>query len=90
MWQISARKSKGMPALDFPYAQIKTSISKAQWNLQEQKVYMTKPPDVDIENSYFYATREELDSLAFNAEAAEYDLADQPIEGFRHSLHHCG
>ena len=71
---------EGMAALEFPYAQIKTSISKAQWNLQEQKVYMTKPPDVDIENSYFYATREELDSLAFNAEAAEYDLQTSQLK----------
>jgi len=71
---------EGMAALDFPYAQIKTSISKAQWNLQEQKVYMTKPPDVAIENSYFYATREELDSLAFNAEAAEYDLQSSQLK----------
>ena len=71
---------EGMAALNFPYAQIKTSISKAQWNLQEQKVYMTKPPDVDIENSYFYATRKELDSLAFNAEAAEYDLQTSQLK----------
>ena len=71
---------EGMAAIDFPYAQIKTSISKAQWNLQEQKVYMTKPPDVDIENSYFYATREELDSLAFNAEAAEYDIRTSQLK----------
>ncbi|MCK5702458.1 MAG: hypothetical protein KAI29_14940, partial [Cyclobacteriaceae bacterium] len=71
---------EGMAALDFPYAQFKTSISKAQWNLQEQKVYMTKPPEVDIENSYFYATREELDSLAFNAEAAEYDIKTSELK----------
>ncbi|NJN25018.1 MAG: hypothetical protein HC819_03045 [Cyclobacteriaceae bacterium] len=71
---------EGMAALDFPYAQIKTSISKAQWNLQEQKVYMTKPPDVDIENSYFYATRKELDSLAFNAEAAVYDIPSSQLK----------
>jgi hypothetical protein len=71
---------EGMAALEFPYAQIKTSISKAQWNLQERKVYMTKPPDVDIENSYFYATRKELDSLAFNAEAAEYDLQTSQLK----------
>ena len=71
---------EGMPAIDFPYAQIKTSISKAQWNLKEQKVYMTKPPDVDIENSYFYATREELDSLAFNAEAAVYDIPTSQLK----------
>ncbi len=71
---------EGMAAIDFPYAQIKTSISNAQWNLQEQKVYMTKPPDVDIEHSYFYATREELDSLAFNAESAEYDLQTNELK----------
>lgn len=71
---------EGMAALDFPYAQIKTSISNAQWNLQEQKVYMTKPEEVDIENSYFYATREELDSLAFNAEAAEYDIQTSELK----------
>lgn len=65
---------EGMAALNFPYAQIKTSISNAQWNLNEHKVYMTKPADVDISNSYFYATRKELDSLAFNAEAAVYDI----------------
>lgn len=71
---------EGMAALDFPYAQIKTSISNAQWNLQEQKVYMTKPPDVDIEHSYFYATREELDSLAFNAESAVYDIETSELK----------
>lgn len=71
---------EGMAALNFPYAQIKTSISKAQWNLQEQKVYMTKPADVDIDNSYFYATRKELDSLAFNAEAAEYDIRTSQLK----------
>ncbi len=71
---------EGMAAIDFPYAQIKTSISKAQWNLQENKVYMTKPPDVPIDNSYFYATRKELDSLAFNAESAVYDLESSELK----------
>lgn len=71
---------EGVAALNFPYAQIKTSISRAQWNLKERKVHMTKPPDVDIENSYFYATRKELDSLAFNADAAEYDLETSQLK----------
>ncbi len=65
---------EGVAALEFPYAQVKTSISKARWNLAEEKVYMEKPEDVDISNSYFYTTREELDSLAFNATGATYDL----------------
>lgn len=71
---------EGVAAIEFPYAQIKTSIHKAQWNLGEQKVYMTKPPEVALENSYFYATRKELDSLAFNADAAEYDLQTSELK----------
>lgn len=71
---------EGAAAIEFPYAQIKTSIHKAQWNLREQKVYMTKPPEVALENSYFYATRKELDSLAFNADAAEYDLQTSELK----------
>jgi len=65
---------EGVAALTFPYAQYKTSISKAVWDLENQKVTMSKPDDVDIANSYFYTTRKELDSLAFNAAAAEYDI----------------
>lgn len=65
---------EGVAALEFPYSQMKTSISKATWNLADQKVIMEKPENVDIRSSYFYSTRKELDSLAFNATGAEYDL----------------
>lgn len=77
---------EGMAAFDFPYAQIKTSISNATWDLSEGKVYMVKPEDVPIESSYFYTTREDLDSLAFNAEAAEYDLktSELKVSGIPH------
>ncbi len=64
----------GAAALEFPYAQVKTSISNARWDLSEEKVYMEKPPEVDIKYSYFYTTKKELDSLAFNATGATYDL----------------
>ncbi len=77
---------EGMAAIDFPYAQIKTSISNATWDLSEGKVYMKKPEDVPIEYSYFYTTREELDSLVFNAEAAVYDLekSELMVSGIPH------
>lgn len=65
---------EGIAAIDFPYAQFKTSITKAVWDLNTQKIQMTKAPDVPIENSYFYTTRKDLDSLSFNAEKAEYDI----------------
>jgi hypothetical protein len=65
---------EGMAAINFPYAQFKTSISNARWYLDDRTVVMNKPEDVDIRNSYFYATREELDSLAFNASKAVYNM----------------
>lgn len=64
----------GDAAIEFPYAQFNTSITRAVWDLENKKVLMSKPQDVPIEDSYFYTTREELDSLAFNATAAEYDM----------------
>ncbi len=67
-------EEEGVAAIEFPYAQFKTSITKAVWDLQEETVKMSKPKDVDIANSYFYATREELDSLVFSAEEAIYRI----------------
>jgi hypothetical protein len=79
---------EGDAALDFPYAQVRTSISKATWDVAAGKISMSKPPEVDISQSYFYTTRKELDSLAFNAEAAEYDLTTQQlrISGIPHIM----
>ena len=65
---------EGEAVLEFPYAQFKTSIPEARWDLNQHKIFMSKPPDVPLENSYFYTTREELDSLRFSATAAEYDI----------------
>jgi len=70
----------GEASLEFPYAQFKTSIPEARWDLNTQKIVMTKDPDVPLENSYFYTTRKELDSLNFNAEKAEYDIASQQLK----------
>ena len=64
----------GDAAIEFPYAQFNTSITRAVWDLEGQKVFMSKPENIPIEDSYFYTTREDLDSLAFNATAAEYDM----------------
>ncbi len=70
---------EGTAAIEFPYAQFKTSIPRARWDLAAQKITMSKAPDVPIENSYFYTTRKDLDSLRFNAEKAEYDLKTQQL-----------
>ena len=71
---------EGTAAIEFPYAQFKTSITDARWDLSTQKISMTKDKDVAIENSYFYTTRKELDSLVFNAEKAEYDIQSQQLK----------
>jgi len=71
---------EGIAAIEFPYAQFKTSITDARWDLSTQKISMTKDKDVPIENSYFYTTRKELDSLVFNAEKAEYDIQLQQLK----------
>lgn len=71
---------EGEAAIDFPFAQFKTSIPKMRWDLDEQRITMSKDPDVPLENSYFYATRKELDSLNFNAEKAEYNLKTQELK----------
>lgn len=71
---------EGVAAIDFPYAQFKTSIPNARWDLDEQRIIMSKDPKADIENSYFYTTRKELDSLHFNAERAEYNLKTQELK----------
>jgi len=65
---------EGAAALSFPYAQMNTSITNARWDLSEQKIFMRKPKDAPLESSYFYTVNEDLDSLSFNATAAEYDM----------------
>ncbi|MFM7485466.1 MAG: hypothetical protein ACKO13_00960, partial [Cytophagales bacterium] len=71
---------KGVAAFEFPYIEFTTSIPNARWDLATQKIVMTKSADVPLENSYFYTTRQELDSLHFNAEKAEYDLQKQELK----------
>lgn len=76
--EISPEK-EGQAALEFPYAQFKTSITKAKWDLDSGTITMTKPEDVPLSSSYFYTTRKELDSLRFNATQAIYDIKSQEL-----------
>ncbi|MEP4532418.1 MAG: hypothetical protein ABJ004_04980 [Cyclobacteriaceae bacterium] len=64
----------GVAAISFPYAQMNTSITQAVWDLEDSVVTMSKPPNVPIEDSYFYSTREQLEGLKFSAERADYDF----------------
>ena len=69
----------GAAALSFPYAQFKTSIPTARWDLSSQKIVMTKAEETPIEDSFFYTTRKDLDSLSFQATGAEYDISKQEL-----------
>jgi len=71
---------QGVAAINFPYAQFRTSIPTARWDLNTQQILMTKGPEVPIEDSYFYTTREDLDSLRFNATQASYDIKTQQLK----------
>ncbi len=73
-YAVISPEIEGEAAIEFPYAQFKTSITRARWDLEDQKITMIKPDDVPLESSYFYTTREDLDSLSFNAAKAEYDI----------------
>lgn len=70
----------GSAAIDFPFAQFKTSIPNMRWDVSGKKITMRKEPDQPLEDSYFYTTRKDLDSLAFNAERAVYDLVTQELK----------
>jgi hypothetical protein len=70
----------GEAAINFPFAQFKTSIPNARWDLTANTVTMSKGANVPLEDSYFYTTRKDLDSLSFYAERAEYDLNTQELK----------
>ena len=79
-YAIVSPEVEGVAAIEFPFAQFKTSITQARWDLGEEKITMTKPEDVPLESSYFYTTREDLDSLRFNATKAEYDIKTSELK----------
>ena len=70
---------EGDAALNFPFAQFRTSIPSATWDFSAQKIVMSKSPSVLLDNSYFYTTREDLDSLSFVGSDAEYDIAGRKL-----------
>ena len=67
-------EKRGVAAFSFPYAKMKTSITEATWDLEDSIITMTKPPNVPLKDSYFYTTREDLDSLVFTGDRATYDI----------------
>ena len=73
-------EEEGVAALEFPFAQFKTSIPTAKWEFSKKLITMEKPQSIDISKSYFYTTREDLDSLAFNATGAVYDIENLTLK----------
>lgn len=69
----------GEASLEFPFAQFKTSIPSAVWDVNGKTVTMSKPEDVPIEQSFFYSTNKRLDSLAFSATDGFYDIEKKEL-----------
>ena len=57
-------------SMEFPYAAYKTSISRAQWNMNAKTIAMKG----DVKTSTFTGTSDELEGLTFNGAAAIYDI----------------
>jgi len=64
----------GRAAIEFPYAQFKTSIPTAKWDIEGKNIVMSKPDSTSLDNSFFYSTNTTLDSLVFNGSQAYYDI----------------
>ncbi|WP_460968980.1 hypothetical protein [Spirosoma migulaei] len=56
-------------SIEFPFAAYKTSINRAQWNVNAKTIAMKG----DVKTSTFTATAEEQEGLTFNGSAALYD-----------------
>lgn len=69
----------GTASLEFPFAQFKTSIPTAIWDVKGNMVTMSKPADVPIEQSFFYSTNKRLDSLAFSGTDGFYDIEKREL-----------
>ena len=71
---------EGNAALAFPFAQYKTSIPTAEWDIENNMITMTKPDTVPLEKSFFYSTRKSMDSLVFTGTNAKYDIEKQELK----------
>ena len=62
-------------SMEFPFAAYKTSISRAQWNINAKTIAMRAGPTLgDVKTSTFTATAEEQEGLTFAGSAALYDV----------------
>lgn len=77
---------QGNASIELPFAQYKTSIPEAQWDISNKVITMAKPDTVPIEKSFFYSTRKDQDSLVFSATNATYDIETQElnVQGIPH------
>lgn len=71
---------QGQASIEFPFAQYKTSIPEAEWDISNKVITMTKPDTVPLEKSFFYATRNSMDSLVFSGTNATYDIEKQEMQ----------
>jgi hypothetical protein len=62
-------------SMEFPFAAYKTSINRAQWNVNAKTIAMKG----DVKTSTFTAIAEEQEGLTFNGSAALYDVEKRTL-----------
>ncbi|MCX6213490.1 hypothetical protein [Spirosoma sp.] len=62
-------------SMEFPFAAYKTSINRAQWNINAKTIAMKG----DVKTSTFTATAEEQEGLTFNASGGLYDVEKRTL-----------
>ncbi|MDX2191557.1 MAG: hypothetical protein SFY32_17020 [Bacteroidota bacterium] len=70
---------KGLASLEFPFNQFKTSIENARWEM-DKKIVTMEADQEHLENSYFYSTSPEKDSLNFIGAKAVYDITSNLLK----------
>ncbi|WP_192823024.1 hypothetical protein [Rufibacter sp. LB8] len=73
-----APERKGFASTVFPFAQYKSSLGGGKWDFKTKKLTLSSGSD-DLNNSYFYSMKPGVDSIAFQAKGAVYDLSNYTL-----------
>ncbi len=77
---IFGPEEEGFASTEFPFMQYKTSLAEGHLKIKEDIVEMKMEEGGDIEDSYFYSTNPDQDSLVFNATHAVCDLKHYKLD----------
>lgn len=64
----------GEQSFRFPYTKYKTSLARAEWDLDQKQVTMSIPDGGSLDNSVFTSTDAKRKGLSFSGQVAKYNL----------------